>query len=136
MGCANDTRGGAFSGTCLGEPLPGGFLALCGELFNDDGPTVCNAHGGCEWTDCDGTCGFCNGTPQGCRARADESGCRTEPGCRWFPPPDCSSWEECVVAWLESGGCEEIETNVPAVTGYIETVDGEEVQVTFSDYCP
>ncbi len=137
-GCTNDTRGTGetFTGVCLGEPLPGGILALCGELFNDDGRAVCDMHGGCEWEDCDGACGFCSGSPLGCRSRDDSSSCAVEPGCRWFAPPECEGWEDCVVTWLHSGGCDELATNVPGTTAYIEYVDGEEVAVEFADYCP
>lgn len=135
-GCANDTRGDAFDGVCLGEPNPGGPFALCGELFNDDGRAFCNAHDGCMWEDCDGTCGFCGGSPNGCRHREDSLGCATEPGCSWFDAPTCATWEDCVIAWLQSGGCEEIATNVPGVIAYSRYVDGVEVEVVFSEHCP
>ena len=129
-GCANEDPA-AFDGVCLGEPHPA--FSLCGELFNDDGRAFCNMHDGCEWEDCGGSCGFCDGNYLGCRNRVDSAGCAAEPGCDWFAPPMCATWEECVVTWLDSGGCAEIR---PGAVGYIEYVDGREVRVDFADHCP
>src|SRR5690606_1266791 len=106
LGCT-DTRGSSssFSGACFGEPYP--VFSLCGELFNDDGPAYCNLHMGCEWRDCDGTCGFCGGDYYGCRGHEAATGCERRPGCSWWAPPTCETWRECAILWLESGGCEE-----------------------------
>lgn len=93
-------------------------------------------HSGCSWEDCDGACGFCDGSPLGCGSRDDAAGCSMEPGCRWFDSPECTSWEDCVIAWLQSGGCDEVATNVPGTIGYVRYVDGEEVEIRFADYCP
>lgn len=132
-GCAG-AEPDAFAGVCLGEPLPQGMS--CGELFNDQGAAACNLRGGCAWEDCDGSCGFCNGGLLGCRSRREAGACSGEPGCRWLASPECTSWEDCVVTWLDSGGCEEIATNTPSSIGYVERIDGERFQVTFADHCP
>lgn len=134
-GCVADSRARQFEGVCLGEPYPEGTLALCGELFNSRGRAFCNMHNGCEWEDCGGSCGYCNGSPLGCRSRDDATGCAAEPGCRWFAPPACASWEDCVVTWLQTGGCEELEMNIPGAVGYGDYIDGMAVEVTFSDHC-
>lgn len=133
-GCT-DTRGAseAFSGACLGEPYEDGISGYCGELFNESGASFCNLHNGCEWTDCDGTCGFCNGTYLGCRSRSDTSGCEGEPGCSWWGPPVCDTWRDCVVLWLENGGCEEV-ARQPGLVGYGGSDPDE--SITFADYCP
>lgn len=129
-GCT-DSRGTTvgFEGACFGQPY-GGTLASCGELFNDEGRSYCELHQGCEWEDCEGTCGFCSGTYLGCGNRADEAGCAVEPGCGWYAPPSCATWTECAVLWLESGGCAEVEGG-----GIVGFGRGDE-SVTIADYCP
>lgn len=132
-GC--EVQADPFVGVCLGEPYASGRpFSSCGELFNDDGRAFCEMHEGCSWDDCEGTCGFCEGQYAGCLSREDEGGCADEPGCRWLAPPACgATWEECVISWLRSGGCEEVERT--ATTAYGSVVDGESVTVRFADHC-
>lgn len=72
---------------------------------------------------------FCRGQYRGCRAQSDESGCALEPGCRWYAPPDCITWTECAVLWLETGGCAEA-----LETGAVGIGHGDE-SITYADYC-